>query len=316
MSGTRWSDLLARGRGRSGLVLEWADATVIGRTWQRLLEIEFVDRSVALAAKGFVSLFPLLVVATAITPDAVRRSILDELSSRFGLSGESFDLVRDAFARPDQIKAATGLLGLLLTVLYAVSFTTALQRAYLRAWRRPSRGGLRDKGRGLAWLAGILAFIAVLGAVTRVLSGPPGTVATLLAGLGASSALWWWTAHTMLRGQVRWRPLLPGALLTGVGGGVYAAAASVWMPRVLENNVRQFGFVGVALSFVTWFVGFSFLIVLATAVGPPLCEGDGAVARWLRGPDDDVLVTGAAPALPAPASPPRLRDLIGGAEDP
>ena len=37
---------------------ERLERTVAGRLWSRLLELEFVDRSVALAAKAFVSFFP------------------------------------------------------------------------------------------------------------------------------------------------------------------------------------------------------------------------------------------------------------------
>ena len=44
------------------------------------------------------------------------------------------------------------MIGVLLTVAFAVSFTTALQRLYLRAWRRPPGGGLRNKGRGVIWV--------------------------------------------------------------------------------------------------------------------------------------------------------------------
>ncbi len=308
----RWSSAVAGGRARSQRLLTAADETAVGRLWQRLLEMEFVDRSVALAAKAFVSLFPMLIVAAALTPEVVRESILTSLATRFGFAGDSLELVRSAFAQPDQVRSATGVLGLVLTLLYAVSFTTALQRVYLRAWRRPARGGLRDKRQGLIWLASALALIAVIGSVARVLTGPPGTVFTLVLGLVGSSTLWWWTAHTLLRGHVRWRPLLPTALATGFGAGLYSVAASVWMPRVLENNVAQFGFIGVALSFVTWFVGFAFVLVLGAALGPALASGTGSVATWLRGEAGTVLVDGAPPELPGPASPPRLRDLLRG----
>jgi hypothetical protein len=70
----------------------WAvrlDSTALGDLWARLLEVEFVDRSVALAAK--------------------------------------------------LTKEAAGFFGILLTVLFGVSFTTALQRAYLRALAAPRR---------------------------------------------------------------------------------------------------------------------------------------------------------------------------------
>jgi hypothetical protein len=51
------------------------ESTPIGVLWSRLLEVEFVDRSVALAAKLFVSLFPLPIVAAAVARDgSTRRS--------------------------------------------------------------------------------------------------------------------------------------------------------------------------------------------------------------------------------------------------
>ena len=296
------------GGGRLERLAEAVDWSALGRWWQRLVEVEFVDRSIALAAKAFVSLFPLMAVAAAVTPPVVGEAILASLASRFGLEGQALELVRASFATTDQIRASTSLLGVVLTVLFAVSFTTALQRCYLRVWRRPPQGSLRDRQRGFLWLAMALAFLAMVGAVSRVLTGPPGTAATVVLGLVGSSVLWWWTAHTLLRGEVRWRPLLPTAIGTGVGAAVYAAAASVWMPRVISENVAQFGFLGVSLSFVTWFVGFGFLILGSVALGPALSDGEGRVARWLRGPDDAVLTPGARPALPGPATPPRLVD--------
>ena len=40
-----------------------------------MLEIEFVDRSIALAGKAFVSFFPLVIVVAAFVPDRIRTSI-------------------------------------------------------------------------------------------------------------------------------------------------------------------------------------------------------------------------------------------------
>jgi membrane protein len=301
--------------GRLARLAAAVDRSTLGRLWQRLVEVEFVDRSIALAAKAFVSLFPLVAVAAAITPPVVGQSILTSITTRFGLEGRSLDLVREAFASADQIRTSTSVVGVVLTVLFAVSFTTALQRCYLRVWRRPPRGSLRDRPRAIVWLAMAIAFLAMIGAVSRVLTGPPGTVAAIVLGMAGSTGLWWWTAHTLLRGDVRWRPLLPTAIATGVGSALYAAAASIWMPRVISENVAQFGWIGVSLSFVTWFVGFGFLLLAAIALGPALAEGEGRLARWVRGPDDAVLTPGAPPALPGPASPPRLLDRFARSSD-
>jgi membrane protein len=144
--------LVSRGRRSVASVAVRLETTVLGRLWSRLLELEFVDRSVALAAKAFVSFFPLLILVAAATTAGVRQEILDLIANRLGVGGEAFELVRQAFASADQARAATSVVGVLTTVAFAVSFTTALQRVYLRAWRRPPGGGVRNKGRGAVWL--------------------------------------------------------------------------------------------------------------------------------------------------------------------
>lgn len=283
---------------------------MLGRLWSRLLELEFVDRSVALAAKAFVSFFPLLILVAAASPAGVRQEILATLTSRLGVDGDAMVVVRQAFASAEQTRAATKLLGALITVAFAVSFTTALQRVYLRAWRRPPGGGVRNKGRGAVWVAGFVALLVVLALIRSVLGGS-GPVLSWALGLVGATGLWWWTARLMLRGEVRWRPLLPTAVLTGVGSWVYSLSASVWMPANVSNQFAEFGAFGVALAVVTWFTGLGFLIVVAAAIGPALAEGDDRVARWLRGGSETTVEPAAPAALPGPTRPVRLSDAFG-----
>ena len=105
--------------------------------WERMLEAEFVDRSVALASKAFVSFFPLIIVVAAFAPSSIRTAIFSSVTHRLGVEGHALVTAKEAFASADQIRRATGVLGLILTFFFASSFTTALQRLYLRAWRRP-----------------------------------------------------------------------------------------------------------------------------------------------------------------------------------
>src|SRR5664280_2881510 len=217
------------------------EVTVLGRLWSRLLELEFVDRSVALA----------------------------------------------------------------------VSFTTALQRVYLRAWRRPPGGGVRNKGRGALWVGGFVLLMIVVSVVRSLLPGPSGPVLSWAVGLIGATGLWWWTARLMLRGEIRYRALLPTGVITGVGTWVYALAASVWMPGNVTNQFAEFGAFGIAMAIVTWFTGLAFLIVGAAAIAPALTDGEGRVARWLRADQPTAVEPGAAPALPGPTRPVRLSDAFG-----
>lgn len=290
---------------------ERLESTFLGRLWSRLLEVEFVDRSVALAAKAFVALFPLLILIAALTPDSVRQEVLGILADRLGLSGDSFDAVRQSFASPDATKAATGLIGALITVAFAVSFTTALQRLYLRAWRRPPGGGLRNKGRGAAWVGGVCALLIILSSFRSVVHGPTAPVLTWTLGVIGSSAMWWWTARLMVRGEVRWRALLPTALVAGLGSSLYTMAAPVWMPAHVSNDFAQFGTFGIALSFVTWLTGLAFALVFAAVLGPALADGNDALARWMRAGHPTAVEPGALSALPGPSRPMRLSDAFG-----
>ena len=136
---------------------------LLWRVWERMLEIEFVDRSVALAGKAFVSFFPLVIVVAAFVPERIRSSIITTVTARLGMRGDALTLAREAFASSDDVRRATGLLGLVLTIFFASSFTTALQRVYLRAWRRPARAGTGGQWRGPAWLFVVLVCMAFLG---------------------------------------------------------------------------------------------------------------------------------------------------------
>jgi len=290
------------------------ESTPIGVLWSRLLEVEFVDRSVALAAKLFVSFFPLLIVAAAVTSGGVHDVVVNAVMDRLGVSGDALALVQQSFTTPEKTRAATGLFGVLLTLVFAVSFTTALQRVYLRAWRRPPGGGMRNKGRGALWVGGILVYIYLLATVRDLVGGLTGTVSVWGLGIVVGTLLWWWTSRLMLRGEVRWRPLLPTAVITALGTSLYATAADVWMPVTVAGNFAQFGAFGIALSIVTFFTGMAFVIVIGAVIGPVLAEATDPVGRWLRAGAANPLTSTARPPLPPPTRSMRLSDAFGRGE--
>src|SRR2546430_17605599 len=102
----------------------WAERTIFWRVWERMLENEFIDRGVALAAKAFVSFFPAVIVVAAFAPPAVRAAITGTIAHRSGLSGPGPGTFPSAFATASTVRRATGVLGLGLTVYYINSFTS------------------------------------------------------------------------------------------------------------------------------------------------------------------------------------------------
>jgi membrane protein len=289
---------------------------LLWRVWERMLEIEFVDRSVALAGKAFVSFFPFVIVVAAFVPERIRSSIITSLTARLGIRGDALVLAREAFASSDDIRKATGVFGLLLTIFFATSFTTALQRVYLRAWRRPPRtAGVGAYWRGAVWLLVAMVCLALLGGLRGALGGGLGFGLFAIVALVVTSGQWWFTAWLLLQGEVRARVLIPTGVITSIVTAGYAASASIWMPGVVTSNEAQFGFFGVALALVTWFSGAAICILIGACAGPVLAEDTGRVGMLIRGGESGTLTAGARPSLPAPARELGLRDAFRSTED-
>ena len=280
-----------------------------------MLEIEFVDRGIALAGKAFVSFFPLVIVVAAFAPERIRSSIVTGVTARLGIRGDALVLARDAFASSDDIRRATGVLGLVLTILFASSFTTALQRVYRRAWRRPPRAGVGVYWRGGVWLLVVLVGIAILGGLRGALGGGLGFGVFAVVSLAVTSGLWWFSAWFLLQGEVRARVLVPTGVVTSIATAAYAVSAIIWMPGMVTRNEAQFGFFGVALALVTWLSGASICILIGACTGPVLAEDTGWVGRLIRGGEPQTLTAGARPPLPSPARDLSLRNAFHSTDD-
>ncbi len=293
----------------------WLERLVLWRIWERLLEIEFVDRSIALAAKAFVSMFPLLIVVAAFVNARTRASLVGATAARLGLQGNAFDLFRAAFTSAENIRAATGVLGLVLAFLFATSFTTAMQRVYLRAWRRPPHSGVDTYWRGLAWLAVMLVSLALFGWLRGAVGNGYVVVPFAVGSFLVNSALWWFTAWWLLLGDVRGRVLVTTGLITGLATGAYALSAAVWMPEMVTKNEAQFGFFGVTLALVTWFSGTAICVLVGACAAPVFAEDPGRLGRFIRGGNDRTLKEGAPPELSPPTRDLSFRDAFRTGDD-
>ena len=149
------------------------------------------------------------------------------MTHRLGIEGDALVTAKQAFASSNDIRRATGILGLVFTFFFATSFTTALQRVYLRAWRRPpARNKARAYVRGPSWFLVVLANMALLGGLRELFGDGPQLVVFAVVALAATSSLWWFTAWFMLMGQVRWRVLVPTGVVTAVALAGFAISAT------------------------------------------------------------------------------------------
>lgn len=284
-------DLRARAEQARGLVDR---VPVLGRLVAEFVRVEFIDRCMLIAAQGLLALIPTFVVLVAFFPHLTDVG-LSQFTDATGL-GDRGDADLAGEVTIDQVRAQTGLVGILVTLFSATSFARAVQRMYERIWERPHVGGMSGTRRCFLWLIGWLISLQLVAGTVRLLSGPDGVVpGALRFSLQALlvSGLWWITARVLLFGRVPWTLLLPGAALSGVLIVLYNRGSGLVMPPYVAANAEQFGTLGVILAISTWMIGFAAILVGAALVGRVVAE-DPTVVR--------VVSSAAAAVRAAPAA--------------
>jgi membrane protein len=238
----------------------------VRRCLERLVQLEFVDRSVALASLTFTALIPLGVVVGSTVPGIDRDSFARSIVKRFDLDSRTAQIVEQAFSPPPNVQSSLSVLGVFLLIVSALSFTRGLQRAYETAWRLP-RLGMRATPSGLAWLAGIIAFLSIFGGLRSAIVDLSRPVASVVTALCFSSVVWLFTPWILLSRRIAWRALLPTAGLTAVSMTALSIGGIIYMPRSISSSAASYGTIGVAIALVSWFVAAGFILVGCAAVG-------------------------------------------------
>jgi membrane protein len=227
---------------------------------QRLLELEFVDRSLVVGAQAFSALVPLLIVLASLgARDG--GSFADALIARFDLQGDAATAVRSTFAAPADDSTIT-VLGGLVVVYSTLAFTRALQRTFELTWRLPRRG-VKGTGWGLLWIGVFALYWALFPTLDDGLPRGLRVPVVLAGGFG----LWLLTPYLLLARRVPWRLLAPQAALTAGGMTVLSAGSVLYVPRAMESSAGQFGAIGVAFTLLSLLWAAGFVLVTAAGIG-------------------------------------------------
>jgi membrane protein len=249
----------------------------VRRLVSELLRVEVVDRSMALAAQALLALVPLLVVAAAFLPEAAIDAAYERLQAVTGIRSVQASQLAESVStgvNAEHVRAQVGVVGIVITLLSATSYSRATQRAYEKVWSLGHVGGLPGLKRSFFWLLGWLAGFQLIAVAERLVGGD--SVALEVAGFGLravlSVLLYWWSLRFLLADRVRWRALLPAAALTGVAVVAYAAGSTVVMPAYAAASAEEFGAFGLVLTLATWLVGLSGVQVVAAVIGRVVAE--------------------------------------------
>lgn len=243
---------------------------------RRFGELQGGDVASAVTLHLFVSLFPLLLLASAIVGFVASKGtdVAGSMVQRLGLSGAAAASVTDAVAAAERSRSTASVVGMLGLLWSALGVAGAMKTAVDRAWQSKSRG-LRDRATALVWLFGAGALGASLlgasGIVVRVLPGWATSFTLVLTATGYT-LLFWWTFHFLSAAAVPWRPHLPGAVLIAVGIEALTLAGAWVLPRSVESSSAVYGSIGVVFAVLSWLFLFGRLLVYAGVLNVVLYE--------------------------------------------
>ncbi|MFF1418722.1 YhjD/YihY/BrkB family envelope integrity protein [Streptomyces sp. NPDC058280] len=233
--------------------------------WNRGREMELMHRAMSFAALGFLTLVPLLILVAAADP-ASGTGFARWLGQGLGVSASSQGELQQLFGRPGQALQRTTAFGLAALAVFGLTFGSAVQTGYERVWELPT-ARWHTIWRHVLWLAVLVAFLLAFvntpvtsaSAVTTVLSTVGDVIGTFL--------FFWWSQRVLLAGRVRWRALLPGAVVTAVGLlGLRVFSRLVFSPLIASNAVT-YGPFGTVLVIQSWLVGVGFVVYGGALVG-------------------------------------------------
>jgi membrane protein len=247
----------------------------LGRAWaSRFIEVQGIDRAMALAAQAFSALIPLLIVVTALVPRDDELDFADGVIEQFELAGPAAASFREAFSSTASVQEGISLFGVVLTLVSALAFSRGLQRLYEGAYRLPSRG-IRGSGSGLAWLGLLAAYTGLRPVVAGLFET---ATPQLVVSVALATLVWTATPYVLLGQRLALRTLLPGALMAATGLVVLVIGSAIWLPQAISSAAEQFGLIGVGFALLSWLV-VAGVVLVAAATG-----GAVAAERWLQAP--------------------------------
>lgn len=258
-----------------------------------LARSEIADRSMTLAGQAFTSILPVMIVLSTLRDSGY----IDHALDGYGLSAADLALTSgDA----GESAVTFGVIGALMTVISATSFSRALDRMYARVWGTPKL----TFRKGWRWVVVVLAItvgVAVQGLISNLgdigwIFGLIGLGLEIFADLTFWTLLWFWVCRMLTEGRVNVRCSLLIGMISAIGLTALSFGSRVALGPILDSATGQFGILGVIFTIISWLFVFSAILVAATVIVHALASDSGRVGHFLRTPEVRDAQVGGRPA--------------------
>ncbi len=241
----------------------------------------------------FVSLFPLLLVVTAVVGflSSGDPTVTQDINDRLGLTGEAARTMRDTIANAEDSRRTASVIGLAGLLWSGLGVTAAISHAVRTPWQRKVKG-MKARANGLLWvLGGGVTFVGAIGAgalLNRTPEVVPRAITStglILLGLALDLAFFLWTFWILGDRRAGWRALVPGAIVGAIGFEVLKLGGTVLVPRMVASSSALYGSLGVVFAMLAWLAVFARLIVYASTFNAVRYErSHGTVTLEIRAP--------------------------------
>ena len=248
---------LARARGRF-------EGSLAQSFLQRLKDLDFADQAMLFGAGLLVSLLPFVILLSAFASQRVD----DDISLRLGLDPQAAGIMDHLFtAAPATLTAATAT-SLVFLVFGMLAVASSLQQIYEKVFGQDHLRGWRELPRLLTWIVVLGGVVVAESLAERPVSAVTGGgwLAPLVT-IGIMTPFFWWTMHFLLASRVRWRTLLPPALITGVLYGGLGLFSRFYFSDTIISDSKTYGTIGAIFGIMTWFIAIGAVIILGAVAG-------------------------------------------------
>jgi len=278
--------LVARWKVRGTRYWDGLRGTPLGTLLERIVtgftSIEPFDRAMTLAAQVFVSVVPIMIVASALRPDT--HSLGASMGDAMGLSDDVQATLAGSIPSSATVASGVGFFGFVVAFFGATSYSRALERMFLKVWEVP-RPPLRTAWRWVATIVAVLVAIAVLAFTASILADRPiGNAVEALIRFAVWTVVWTYVPWVLMRAKISLRALAFTGAIIAIALTLLAGVGTIYLPIVLTTGAEEFGVLGLVFAYIGWLFVLSFAIVGATVVGRACAQDEGILGRLVRGP--------------------------------
>jgi membrane protein len=222
----------------------------------------------AISMRGFLALFPVLVLAIAVVgfiggdPKTIANDIVDAL----GLSGSAARTITDAVETAQRTKVASSIIGIVGLLWTGTGLAASLTAAWNQTWHIPG-GDVRGRVFGFVWLLGGLVLFGVTLAMLALVGGS-GVLPELgvVGGFLVDILVFLWTAWILPTRRIPLRAIVPAAAFGAVCVEVLKIVGTYVIPAIVTRSSALYGTIGAVFALLVWFLLFGRVVVYVTLI--------------------------------------------------